>query len=148
MVQSRIHVRVLRRPRGWVTVAGQDIPAGTDVFSFRGAPRAKERNAYTIEIGHGAHIHDPGVLSKVNHSCDPNLVVDCDRQVYRSIRPISEGQELSYFYPSTESRMSVPFHCGCGSPRCIGWVKGASELSSESLSGHFINPHALDGVVQ
>lgn len=41
---------------------------------------------------------------------------------------ISSGQELTFFYPSTEWSMASPFLCGCGSPCCLKSIAGASHM--------------------
>ena len=40
-------------------------------------------------------------------------------------RDIAAGEELTYFYPSTEWEMDRPFRCLCGAPDCVGVVSGA-----------------------
>jgi hypothetical protein len=47
------------------------------------------------------------------------------------VRANQEGDEFSFFYPSAEWNMDQAFQCLCGSPRCIGMIKGAKYLSPE-----------------
>lgn len=59
-------------------------------------------------------------------------------------RDIAEGDELNFFYPSTEWEMAQPFECWCGSSKCLKKVKGAKFMSKEDLKKHgFINDHIL-----
>jgi hypothetical protein len=46
-----------------------------------------------------------------------------------AIREIQRGEEMTFFYPSTEWEMIQPFNCYCGSPNCIGQIRGAAFLS-------------------
>ena len=39
-----------------------------------------------------------------------------------ALRPISEGDELTFFYPSTEWAMAEPFECGCGAAGWSSWT--------------------------
>ncbi|KAB8242433.1 hypothetical protein BDV35DRAFT_366204 [Aspergillus flavus] len=50
-------------------------------------------------------------------------------------RPLTVGDELTFFYPSTEWTMVQPFQCGCGAGlrRCLGRVAGASQIDSLGL---------------
>ena len=54
----------------------------------------------------------------VNHSCDPNVEMDLssangeDWHV-RAVKDIAMGDDITYFYPSTEWVSSQPFHCSC-----------------------------------
>ena len=59
-------------------------------------------------------------------------------------RDIAVGEELTFFYPSTEWEMARPFACACGAPECIRLVASAKYLAVDSLSRYFINPHIRD----
>lgn len=49
--------------------------------------------------------------------------------------------QLTFFYPSTEWDMGVPFSCLCGTSACIGKISGARHTAEEVLSRHKINEH-------
>jgi hypothetical protein len=59
----------------------------------------------------------------------------------RAIRDIEPGEELTFFYPSTEWDMITPFQCLCGSSQCLKRIGGARYLSLNVLSRYFINQH-------
>jgi hypothetical protein len=84
-----------------------------------------------------------GVLSSLNHSCDPNVRLDTCRMLVVAEREIAPGEEITYFYPSTEWDMAEPFECRCGSRNCLGVVRGAKHLSPEVLGRYFVNQHVL-----
>lgn len=50
-----------------------------------------------------------------------------------TLRPIAAGEELSFFYPSTEADMAAPFHCRCGAPGCLGIIDGARRMDNRVL---------------
>jgi hypothetical protein len=50
------------------------------------------------------------------------------------LQPLQPGDELTFFYPSTEWEMAQPFVCNCGTAACIQLINGASHLSVETLS--------------
>jgi hypothetical protein len=54
---------------------------------------------------------------------------------------IPPGDEITFFYRSTEWDMVQPFECLCGEHNCIGFVAGAQYLSIAALRGYFLNTH-------
>jgi hypothetical protein len=44
------------------------------------------------------------------------------------------GDELTFFYPSTEWNMSQTFICNCKSNNCLGLINGASHLDKTTLA--------------
>jgi SET domain-containing protein len=73
-------------------------------------------------------------LQYINHSCDPNVFFDTTAMKLVALKDISPEEEFSFFYPSAEWKMTQPFSCYCGSPCCIGEIKGAAFLSAETIS--------------
>ena len=67
-------------------------------------------NRYTVQIARDRHTH-VGKLAALNHSCDPNVILDTDKMLMIARRDIEKGEELSFFYPSTEWEMQAPFIC-------------------------------------
>lgn len=95
----------------------------------------------TIQIGRDSHLEDLGIIAYLNHSCRPNTVVDTDNLLIYAARDIAVGEELTFFYPSTEWEMARPFACACGAAECVRIVVGAKFLSVDTLSRYYINPH-------
>jgi hypothetical protein len=102
----------------------------------------------SIQVGAETHIEDLGVITYLNHSCRPNTVVDTERLTVHAARPIAPGDELTYFYPSTEWDLDRPFDCQCGEPGCIGRVVGARHLATDVLNRHRVAPHIQELVRQ
>lgn len=104
--------------------------------------RAVSRPTYqTIQVGHAEHIEELGVLAYLNHSCRPNTHVDTTAYTVTALRNIAAGEELNFFYPSTEWEMDRPFVCLCGAPQCVRLVAGAKYLSVDTLARYSINRH-------
>src|SRR5262245_19905850 len=67
----------------------------------------------TIQISDTDHIEELGVIAYLNHSCLPNTLVDTTAFTITAARDIAAGEELNFFYPSTEWEMDRPFVCLC-----------------------------------
>ena len=50
-----------------------------------------------------------------------------------SLQDIEIGDQLTFFYPSTEWKMEQPFTCICGYTKCIGLIEGAFALNKTIL---------------
>jgi len=91
-------------------------------------------NKYTVQVNEGVHIIlAPEFLQYINHSCDPNIFFDTSRMELSCLKDISAGDELTFFYPSTEFEMESPFNCFCGSNNCLHKIQGAAFLSHEII---------------
>lgn len=113
-------------------------------------PREKvinKPNRFTVQIGRTEHT-DVGKLAALNHSCDPNVILDTTNMQMVARRDIAKGEELSFFYPSTEWEMDAPFICLCGSTNCIHVVAGARFLPLSTLEHHFLNKHIRDEMIE
>ena len=104
-------------------------------------------NRYTVQIGLDRHT-EVGKLSALNHSCDPNVLLDTEHLKMVARRDIEVGEELSFFYPSTEWEMDAPFICLCGSSNCIHVVAGARFLPLSTLENHYLNRHIREMMIE
>ena len=113
-------------------------------------PREKltnKPNRFTVQIGRIEHV-EVGKLAALNHSCDPNVILDTSNMQVVARRDIDKGEELSFFYPSTEWEMDAPFICLCGSANCIHVVAGARFLPLSTLETHFLNKHIREEMIE
>ena len=106
-----------------------------------------EPNRFTVQIGRDKHTH-VGKLAALNHSCDPNVILDTENMKMVAYRDIEKGEELFFFYPSTEWQMDAPFICLCGSANCINVVAGARFLPLSTLERHYLNPHIREYMIE
>ena len=104
-------------------------------------------NRFTVQIAKDRHTH-VGKLAALNHSCDPNVVLDTERMLMIARRDIEKGEELSFFYPATEWEMQAPFICLCGSANCIHVVAGARFLPLSTLETHYLNKHIREMMIE
>lgn len=104
----------------------------------------------SIQIGDDSHIEEE-IFGALNHSCDPNIfiLIKSTKEIYlRSLRDIQEGEELTFFYPSTEWDMSQQFICLCKKKPCLKSISGAKYLRADlrnkyQLSDHILARHRL-----
>jgi hypothetical protein len=96
----------------------------------------------TVQIGENEHFEfEPDHLKYLNHSCDPNVFIDLENLTLVAIKAIVTGDELRFFYPSTEWKMDQPFDCQCGSSSCLGTIAGAQSLSGYQLAEYKLSPY-------
>lgn len=95
---------------------------------------------WTLQLSHTEHAEPlPIELRYINHSCDPNVQFDLASSVVRALRDIEPGDELNFFYPSTEWSMAEAFYCQCGSDRCCGYIAGSAHLPVGLLEQHVLS---------
>lgn len=85
-------------------------------------------------------------LMYMNHSCAPSLEIDTDMMEIRvsKTRDLKAGDELSFFYPSTEFEMDKPFNCLCGAGSvCLGTISGAAQIEWDVLRTFWVNEHVI-----
>ncbi len=86
----------------------------------------------TVQVAANKHITlKPSFLQYINHSCSPNVFFNTDTMQLICLEDINVGEELCFFYPSTEWYMQQPFACNCGAQNCLQLIQGASFLSDE-----------------
>jgi hypothetical protein len=104
-------------------------------------------NQFTVQVGRNRHV-EVDKLASMNHSCNPSTILDTTRMLVFAARDLAAGDELTFFYPSTEWEMSAPFICLCGSPNCIHVVAGTRFLPLSTLENHFLNRHIRELMVE
>jgi hypothetical protein len=89
-----------------------------------------------LTVQTGAHTHitlKPAFIQYINHSCDPNVFFNTSTMELVTLKDIAPGDELRFFYPSTEWDMAQPFVCNCGSPDCLQLINGAAHINLTTL---------------
>ncbi|MFC5720490.1 hypothetical protein ACFP1Z_09990 [Streptomyces gamaensis] len=122
-------------------VTGHAMPLGALVAELPLTRPRTTPDRYTIQIAPGRYIDPPGALRHLNHSCVPNTFVDVKLGHVRTLRPVGEGEALTFFYPSTEWEVVNPFRCACGHRGCLGAITGAHALPVEILRRYALNDH-------
>lgn len=118
--------------------AADAIAAGEVILTF-GGRRVRRPDQYSVQIGPRTHIAAPEEIPwnervaeygwrYLNHSCEPNAFIRGVELVARE--DIPAGVEITFDYNTTEWDMSHPFTCLCGSPSCVGTVRGYRHLDT------------------
>lgn len=128
-------------------VSKVDLPAGALFIPITAATEAPRKAWSTLQVSKNRHVELNSALMYLNHSCSPSLEIDTDMLEVRvsKDRSLKVGDELSFFYPSTEFEMDQPFECLCGAADdiCLKTVTGAAEIDLKILQGWFVNEHII-----
>lgn len=101
--------------------ARDTIQKNSIIFSLLETARESERDIYSIEYkSTNYRVCEPAIY--VNHSCDPNCYIDTEFRM-RALRDIPENGELTFDYTTTESTITQPFNCKCGSKCCKRYIR-------------------------
>ena len=121
------------------------LPAGAPFARITTVTNAPRQTYSSVQVGRNAHVELNSDLVFINHSCTPSLEFDMARFEIRVVkeRALREGDELSFFYPSTEWRMAQPFDCQCNAPNetCLQRISGAETLDKAILRRYWLNEH-------
>ena len=110
------------------------IKPGEIISKFHAGITQSYATYLTVQTGVDTHITlQPEFLQYINHSCDPNVFFDTASMELICLKPLQPGDELTFFYPSTEWEMSQPFVCNCQSSSCLQLINGASHLGKSTL---------------
>lgn len=75
----------------------------------------------------GIHLYDPRFCGLIEHACEPNVFLDMSELWLWALQDIQAGQRLTMDFTATEDKLLRQFACGCGAPRCRGWITGHDE---------------------
>ena len=114
--------------------AQQAYQPGDVITSFSAGAVLSEPTYLTVQVDVTKHIMlQPEHLQYINHSCDPNVFFDTYSMQVVALKHIDQGDEMTFFYPSTEWDMAQPFTCYCGSDKCLGQIQGAAHIDREVI---------------
>ncbi|KAG6143632.1 hypothetical protein E4U12_000989 [Claviceps purpurea] len=103
---------------------------------------AAEPTYATVQMGVNSHLSLNSDLVYINHSCEPSLIFDtASLNILAGPKGLQPGDELTFFYPSTEWSMAQPFTCLCNRPSCRGTISGAKDMKPSQLEGLWLSPH-------
>mmetsp|Transcript_13722 Transcript_13722/g.28768 ORF Transcript_13722/g.28768 Transcript_13722/m.28768 type:complete len:218 (+) Transcript_13722:149-802(+) len=152
-----LNIRDSPASKGLGIFASKDFAAGDLIVSSKPLSTTKERCSHSVQIDWDQHVlmDLPAIL--INHSCNGNVGIRsndnkvqdgdvADDEVvgaydFWAIRPIKEGQELTWDYEATEWELCTPFDCNCGSPNCRGQVRGFKD-SGDVIREQYGDYHA------
>jgi hypothetical protein len=137
-------LRVERNPGSFASrsISLVSLPANS-IFARITTPTPAVVAYSSVQASRDLHIELNCDLVYINHSCRPSLVFDMARWEVRVApdRDLKEGDELTFWYPSTEWKMAQPFECGCGEKGCKGTISGAGDMSEDVLGEYWLNGH-------
>jgi hypothetical protein len=132
-------VQIQKGRFGLSVVTTRNIRWGEEIFRFQDCEILEQPTPRTLQLSPFEFALEPKVVANIDHSCDPNTLIDIARRSLIANQDIPEGAHLTRFYPSTEWILVEPFRCLCGAKGCIGEVRGAKFLDSEILFRHYIS---------
>lgn len=132
---AEIRIDNLRKHRA--LYACRTFEAGDVIVPFAARITHTRPNYLTIQVEETEHIELlPEYLECTNHSCDPNCYFDTTQGNFLALKSIGLGDELTFFYPSTEWDMDRSFSCSCGSHNCLGTIQGAKYLAADTIKAY------------
>ncbi|KAL1596834.1 hypothetical protein SLS59_007575 [Nothophoma quercina] len=139
-------MRVDKRPGNYASASYSlvNLPAGA-LFARISHPTPATVAYSSVQAGKNLHIELNCDLVYINHSCSPTLVFDMQAWEVR-VNPdleggLKEGDELTFFYPSTEWSMAQPFECLCKTSECKRTIKGAKDMRLSDLDDYWLSEH-------
>lgn len=121
------------------------LPAGSH-FARMSSNTPGTKKYTSVQVSKDEHIELNSDLVYCNHSCDPSLIFDTAKSEVRvsEQRPLNVGDELNFYYPSSEWEMDQAFECTCA--QCCARekpnrIQGAKTADVAQLKRNYINPH-------
>ncbi len=112
------------QPRIGLTVRSlAPLRAGAWIARFDGVTTAY-MTQHSLQKSARLHLVDLHFVGLLAHCCEPNAVLDMDRQNLHALKDIPAGTTLTIDYEATEDELFAPFACGCGAPACRGAIRG------------------------
>ncbi len=116
--------------------------SGEEIIRFEVKSIHEQPTYLTVQLAEDKHfVFEPEYLQYLNHHCEPNVHLNLEGFSLIALKPIEAGEELFFFYPSTEWKMDRPFDCHCGAQNCLGIISGAHTLSITQLSNYQLSPY-------
>jgi len=95
----------------------------------------KENHSHASQIGENEYAFHAGLISKVNHSCDPNCGIrinETGAHNFAAIREIIVNEEITFDYAMRNYGVDYfPKQCMCGAEICRGKITGWKDLPDE-----------------
>lgn len=109
-----------------------------------------KNHSHASQIGLNQYAFHAGMISKVNHSCDPNSgirVNETGGHDFVAMKNISEHEEITFDYAMRNYSVDYfPPVCLCGTKKCRGVVTGWKDLSETRKKDYetFVAPYLLE----
>ena len=109
-----------------------------------------ENHSHASQIGEDEYVFHSGLISKVNHSCDPNCgihVNETGAHDFIARRDIGINEEITFDYAMRNYGVDYfPKKCLCGSTKCRGTITGWKDLSDKKKTEYhdFAAPYLFE----
>jgi hypothetical protein len=110
----------------------------------------KGNNSHSSQIGGNEYVLHAGLISKVNHSCDPNCgirVNETGAHDFVAMVEIGVNEEITFDYVMRNYTIDFfPKQCMCGSKKCRVRITGWKDLPDEKKKEYegFVAPYLLE----
>lgn len=112
--------------------------------------RSTRNHAHASQVGEAKYATHAGVISLVNHSCEPNCGISVNTSGahdFVAMRAIKPDEELTFDYAMRNYRIEhFPKSCGCGTQSCRGSITGWADLLPEIKDRYagFVAPYLIE----
>ncbi|KAL4796087.1 major facilitator superfamily domain-containing protein [Aspergillus venezuelensis] len=118
------------------------LPPGALFAKISSATPTQERTYSSVATRKDTQIELNDDLVFCNHSCTPSLIFDMKAMEVRvGEKGIKKGDELTFFYPSSEWTMAQPFVCAYGAEEYLGVIEGSKSIFKDVLARYWLNGH-------
>jgi uncharacterized protein len=122
-----------------------------DIVMVGAIEKVVEKNhSHASQVGKNKYVLHAGLISKVNHSCEPNCGIKLNTtgaHDFVAIKAIRPNEEITFDYAMRNYTIDYfPYKCMCGSGKCrckiTGW-KDLPESRKKDYAG-FVAPYLLE----
>jgi len=109
-----------------------------------------ENHSHASQIGENEYVLHAGLITKVNHSCDPNCGIRVNAtgaHNFIAIKEIGVNEEITFDYAMRNYTIDYfQKKCMCGSKGCRGKITGWKDLPDEKKKEYksFAAPYLLE----
>ena len=109
-----------------------------------------KNHSHASQVGENEYVLHAGLISKVNHSCDPNCGIrinETGAHDFVAMREIIINEEITFDYAMRNYGVDYfPKQCMCGSEICRGRITGWKDLPVErkNIYEGFVPPYLLE----
>ncbi len=130
--------------------ATQSFNAGETVMIGRIEKVLDTNDSHASQVGENKYVRHAGLISKVNHSCDPHCGIKVNEtggHDFVAIKDISVNEEITFDYVMRNYHIDhFPPLCLCGAKNCRGRITGWKDLSDQRKNEYkgFVAPYLLE----
>ena len=106
-------------------------------------------HSHASQIAENTHVLHDGLISKVNHCCEPNCgirVNETGAHDFVAMKDINVNEEATFDYAMRNYSIDhFPKNCMCGAHNCRGKITGWKDLPDEKKKAYegFVAPYLL-----